>query len=152
MEFFSVAATSLVLFKNDTTWPDFTVDHFALDGRAAREQSKTTFLALSPIVEEDDRGSRSPIFTLKRPSCSLTFPSLLLVALFVSQARSSLSSRSSFMHLVNSLIPTVFSKSRRLEIVRTEQGLRSGDGAFRSRVHGTNARGGSETRGETGAQ
>jgi hypothetical protein len=55
MESLSVAATSLVLFKNDTTWPNFTVDHFALHGRAAREQSKTTFIALSPIVEQDDR-------------------------------------------------------------------------------------------------
>jgi hypothetical protein len=55
MESLSVAATSLVLYKNDTTWPKFTADNFARHGDAAREQSKTTFIALSPIVEQDDR-------------------------------------------------------------------------------------------------
>jgi hypothetical protein len=55
MKSLGVTATSLVLYKNDTVWPNYSVPHVAQRMAIARKLSKSTFIALSPIVELDQR-------------------------------------------------------------------------------------------------
>jgi hypothetical protein len=57
MNALSVAATSLVLFKNDTTWPNYSVPAVARRMAEARDLSRSTLITLSPVVEQDDRSA-----------------------------------------------------------------------------------------------
>jgi hypothetical protein len=57
MKSLSVAATSLALYKNDTTWPNFSIPHVAQRMIKSRELSRSTLIALSPVVEEDKRSA-----------------------------------------------------------------------------------------------
>jgi hypothetical protein len=50
-----VAVTSLSLHKNDTTWPNFSLPHVAERLVKPHELSKAVLIALSPVVETDER-------------------------------------------------------------------------------------------------
>jgi hypothetical protein len=53
----SVAATSLALYKKNTTWPNFSVPHVAQRMAKSRELSKATLIAISPVVDQDKRSA-----------------------------------------------------------------------------------------------
>jgi hypothetical protein len=57
MKTLSVDATSLALYKKNTTWPNFSVPHFAQRMVKSRELSKATLIALLPVVEKDKRSA-----------------------------------------------------------------------------------------------
>jgi hypothetical protein len=57
MKSLSVDATSLALYKNNNTWPNFSVPHVAQRMAKSRELSQATLIALSPVVEQDKRSA-----------------------------------------------------------------------------------------------
>jgi hypothetical protein len=57
MKSLSVDATSLALYKKNTTWPNFSVPHFAQRMAKSRELSQATIITLSPVVDQDKRSA-----------------------------------------------------------------------------------------------